>query len=207
MNESIIKYFPNLSTRQFGQFEALLPLYIDWNNKINLISRKDMKNFHIHHVLHSLSIARFIQFANNTRILDVGTGGGFPGIPLAILFPDVRFHLIDSIGKKIKVVNAIIEQIGLQNVTTEHVHAKNIREKYDFILSRAVTTIAELLIWLDGKVSKQHSNVIANGIICLKGGDITTELKEIMKIVTVSEISIYFKEEFFTTKKIVYIPL
>jgi 16S rRNA (guanine527-N7)-methyltransferase len=201
----ILKYFRDLNKDKLEKLKALLPLYLDWNEKINLISRKDMDSFYEHHVLHSLCIAKFVNFKNGTTIMDVGTGGGFPGIPLAIMFPDVKFYLVDSIGKKIKVVNAVTEELGLKNVRNSQVRAEEVKEKFDFIVSRAVTDLEEFYKWVRNKISKDNFNHIHNGIIYLKGGDISSETKGIKAKIKVKPISDYFEEEYFVGKKIVYI--
>ena len=204
--DKILKYFPEITERQKEQFAALLPLYEDWNSKINVISRKDMDNFYEHHVLHSLAIAKVQPFKPMAEILDVGTGGGFPGIPLAILFPDARFHLIDSIGKKIKVVQSVAEQLELKNVRTEQIRAEQLRGEYDFIVSRAVTDLSQFTQWVRGKVSDIHYHHLRNGILYLKGGDLTEELAPFKKKVRTWDISDFFEEEFFQTKKVIYMP-
>ena len=199
----IHKYFPDLSERQIKQFSNLQELYNNWNAQINVISRKDISELYINHVLHSLSIAKVIQFKQGTKILDVGTGGGFPGIPLAILFPDIDFLLIDSIGKKIKVVNEVSNSLGLINIRSLHKRAENIDETFDFIVSRAVTNMTDFKLWVKGKFRKTHRNTLNNGILYLKGGDLSNELNGIIH--TQYEISQFFEENFFYTKKIVYI--
>lgn len=204
--ELILKYFPDLTENQIKQFEALEYLYKDWNSKINVISRKDIDELYLKHVLHSLGIAKVIQFADGTSILDVGTGGGFPGIPLAILFPNCSFHLVDSINKKLKVINAISETIGLENIKTTHSRVEAINENYDFIVSRAVTTMSVFTQWVRGKVNKKQFNTLKNGILYLKGGDLTEELKD-FKAVKAYLLSDYFEESFFETKKVIYLPL
>ena len=181
-------------------------LYKSWNNKINVISRKDISELNIRHVLHSLSIAKIIEFIPETKILDVGTGGGFPGIPLAIMFPEVSFHLTDSIGKKIKVVKAISNELGLKNVVAEQIRAQNVNQKYDFVISRAVTNMTDFIKIVDGKVSSSSQNSLANGILYLKGGDLTNELKQLKNVKTFN-ISSYFNDIFFESKKIVYLPM
>ncbi|PIF05609.1 MAG: 16S rRNA (guanine(527)-N(7))-methyltransferase RsmG [Draconibacterium sp.] len=205
--EIIHRYFPQLTPRQTSLFARLEPLYVEWNAKINVISRKDFKAFYEHHVLHSLAIARFIQFTPETKILDVGTGGGFPGIPLAIFYPGVRFHLIDSIGKKIKVVDEVVRSLQLTNVTAEQVRAENVKEKFDFVVSRAVTRLPAFVPLVHKNIDKKQRNAIANGIIYLKGGDLTAEIQPFKKKVFVQEINKYFKEEYFATKKIVHLPI
>lgn len=205
--EIIQKYFPDLSVKQIELFGQLQPLYADWNAKINVISRKDFSEFYERHVLHSLGIAKFIRFTKNTRILDVGTGGGFPGIPLAIMFPDVQFHLVDSIGKKIKVVKNVAEALQLQNLTAEQIRAEQLKDKYDFVVSRAVTRLPEFVQWINFNVSRQQRNALPNGILYLKGGDLKDELKPFGRKVFVQELSAYFSEQFFETKKVVHLPL
>ena len=200
------KYFPELSDVQFNQFKQLQGLYKDWNSKINVISRKDIESLYLRHVLHSLSIAKLIKFNPASNILDIGTGGGFPGIPLAILFPDVNFHLVDSINKKLKVVNGVVDSLGLVNVKTTHSRAELIKGDYDFIISRAVTTLPDFVSWTKNKIAKKSKNSFKNGIFYLKGGDLTEELKS-YKTVKVYSLSSYFEEDFFKTKKIVYLPL
>ena len=201
----ILKYFPKLTERQREQYAALLPLYEDWNAKINVISRKDMCNFYEHHVLHSLAIAKVMQFKTMAEVLDVGTGGGFPGIPLAIMFPDANFYLIDSVGKKIKVVQDVVQQLGLKNVRAEQIRAEQVDGDFDFIVSRAVTTLSEFTGWVKGKVSDTHYHKLRNGILYLKGGDLTDELAPFRKKVRTWDISDFFEEEFFETKKVIYL--
>ena len=201
----ILKYFPKLTERQREQYAALLPLYEDWNAKINVISRKDMGNFYEHHVLHSLAIAKVMQFKTMAEVLDVGTGGGFPGIPLAIMFPDANFYLIDSVGKKIKVVQDVVQQLGLKNVRAEQIRAEQVDGDFDFIVSRAVTTLSEFTGWVKGKVSDTHYHKLRNGILYLKGGDLTEELAPFRKKVRTWNISDFFEEEFFETKKVIYL--
>lgn len=205
--ELISKYFPNLSKTQIAQFEALYALYIEWNEKINVISRKDIENLYEHHVLHSLAIAEIIKFQPETSILDVGTGGGFPGIPLAILFPESTFVLIDSIGKKIKVGTEVSTSIGLKNITLKHLRVQEEKAKYDFIVSRAVMPLGDLIKLVQKNISKKHKNVLPNGLICLKGGELHHEILPYKNIAELYEVSDYFKEEFFKTKKAVYVPL
>ncbi|WP_178983515.1 16S rRNA (guanine(527)-N(7))-methyltransferase RsmG [Winogradskyella helgolandensis] len=202
----ILKYFPDLTEIQIQQFEALEGLYKDWNSKINVISRKDIDELYLRHVLHSLGIAKVISFAPGTSILDVGTGGGFPGVPLAILFPECQFHLVDSINKKLKVINAVAEELELTNIKTTHSRVEAIDETYDFIVSRAVTTMPEFTTWVKGKVAKTQKNELKNGILYLKGGDLTEELKQ-YKTVKAFLLSDYFDESFFETKKIIHLPL
>jgi len=183
-----------------------MSLYESWNNKINVVSRKDISELNIRHVLHSLSIAKIIKFIPETKILDVGTGGGFPGIPLAIMFPEVSFHLTDSIGKKIKVVKAISNELGLKNVVAEQIRSENVNQQYDFVISRAVTNMTDFIKIVDGKVSSKSKNSLDNGILYLKGGDLTNELKQLKNVKTFN-ISSYFNDIFFESKKIVYLPM
>ena len=204
--EIIYEYFPNLSDIQRSQIEQLSPLYSDWNGKINLISRKDQDQLYIRHVLHSLAIAKFIQFKSGSKILDVGTGGGFPGIPLAILFPETHFHLVDSIGKKVKVVEDISKSIGLKNLTQEHQRAEKVKDQFDFVISRAVARAKLLYQWTHQKVKKKSYNTFENGFILLKGGDLDDEMNEFGRAYSQTKISDYFKEDFFETKKLIYIP-
>jgi 16S rRNA (guanine527-N7)-methyltransferase len=209
MNNSTLieKYFPQLSEKQKQQFTQLGELYNHWNVQINLISRTDMDNLYEKHILHSLAIAKVVNFKDFTEILDVGTGGGFPGIPLAIMFPDVQFHLVDSIGKKIKVVNEVATALGLANVRAEQMRAEQVQGEYDFIVSRAVTRLLPFYGWVKGKVNINNYNSVRNGILYLKGGDLKEEIKELGKKAKVIEISNYFEEEFFETKKIVHVPM
>ena len=202
--EIIKYYFPNLSKKQIEQFTALKFLYEYWNAKINVISRKSISNLYINHVLHSLAIAKVVNFKSETKILDLGTGGGFPGIPLAILFPQANFVLIDSIGKKIKVVNEVINKTQITNVKTIHQRAENYNDTFDFIICRAVTNMNEFQKWVEYKFYKKQKNKLQNGILYLKGGDLSEELKGIKHIKY--EISEFFKEDFFKTKKVIYIP-
>lgn len=204
--ELILKYFTNLTEQQIQQFEALEGLYKDWNSKINVISRKDIDELYLRHVLHSLGIAKVMNFTDGSSILDVGTGGGFPGVPLAILFPECKFHLVDSINKKLKVINAVAEAIELTNVKTTHSRVEAIDETFDFIVSRAVTTMPEFTTWVKGKIAKTQKNELKNGILYLKGGDLTEELKQ-YKTVKAFLLSDYFEEPFFETKKVIHLPL
>ena len=199
----ILKYFPNLSEYQVEQFQKLESLYLEWNEKINVISRKDTDFLYEKHILHSLGIAKVMQFAPNTKVLDVGTGGGFPGIPLAIMFPEVEFTLIDSIGKKIKVVQGISDGVGLKNVKAIHGRAEKLKETYHFVVSRAVTQMPEFLRWLKGKFEKEQINQKHNGVLYLKGGDLAEELAGIK--CEIHQLKNYFEEEFFDTKKVVYL--
>src|SRR5690554_3663799 len=205
--EIIKKYFPNLTADQIDKFEQLKPLYEEWNQQINVISRKDIDQFYERHVLHSLAIAKVIRFTPGTSILDVGTGGGFPGIPLAILFPECQFHLVDSIGKKIKVVAAVVEQFDLKNVRYSHQRAEKLKDKYDFIISRAVTKMPAFISWVRKLISKKHNNALPNGILYLKGDDLTSEMSSIQTFHESYDISSHFKEDFFETKKVVYVQL
>lgn len=205
--EIILKYFPDITDEQKDQFSKLYDLYADWNSKINVISRKDIDNLYTNHVLHSLAIAKLITFRDGTKILDVGTGGGFPGIPLAILFPNCQFLLVDSIGKKIKVVNEVAAAIGLKNVAAKHSRAQEIKEKFDFVVSRAVMNLPDLVEIVKNKISKDQNNILPNGLICLKGGDLTEEIKPFKKRAEADDLSIYFEEDFFQTKKVVYVHL
>lgn len=206
-HQLILYYFPELTTVQQNQFAELKELYSNWNAKVNVISRKDIESLYERHVLHSLAIAKIIQFRKGTKVLDIGTGGGFPGIPLAILFPEVKFHLIDSIGKKITVVNEVSQAIKLNNLFAEQERAEKVKDKYDFIVSRAVTDFSEIYNWTKNKFLRTNMNELPNGWICLKGGDVTEELKNYHDICKIHKINDYFKEEFFETKKVIYIPL
>ncbi len=205
--ELIYKYFPQLTERQKEQFAALLPLYQDWNAKINVISRKDMDNFYEHHVLHSLAIAKVQPFKTMAEVLDVGTGGGFPGIPLAIMFPDAKFYLVDSIGKKIKVVQDVAQQLQLQNVRAEQIRAEQVQGDFDFVVSRAVTDLSQFRQWVKGKVSDIQYHHLRNGILYLKGGDLDAELAPFKKKVRTWDISDFFTEEYFQTKKVIHLPI
>lgn len=205
--ESIIKYFPQISERQKEQFEALYDLYYDWNSKINVISRKDIENLYLHHVLHSLAIAKYITFKPGTTIMDMGCGGGFPGIPLAIMFPEVQFHLVDSIGKKVRVAGEIAKAIGLTNVRTSHSRAEEIKEKYSFVVSRAVMQLPDLVKICRKNISRTQENVLPNGIICLKGGDMTAETQPFRNSCEIVDVSTFFAEEYFKDKKVVYVQI
>jgi 16S rRNA (guanine527-N7)-methyltransferase len=204
--EAILKQFPDLSDNQILQFQKLQGLYEDWNAKINVISRKDIDELYTRHVLHSLGIAKIIDFRPGSKIMDVGTGGGFPGIPLAILFPEVDFYLIDVIAKKIKVVNEVAAGLGLKNVKAEQKRAELVKQEFDFIVSRAVTNMPDFVKWVDDKVAKKQNHELANGILYLKGGDLTEELKDFPKA-TQYNLSDFFSDEFFETKKVVHLPL
>lgn len=203
----IAKYFPNLTGVQRKQFDALSGLYSEWNEKINVISRKDIENLYTNHVLHSLGVAKVCTFLPGAEILDVGTGGGFPGIPLAILFPETAFHLVDSIGKKITVVKEVSKAIGLVNVTAEQARAEQLKHRYDFIVSRAVTQMKEFYGWVHNKVKAQSQHTLENGILYLKGGDLDGELNQLKRPYKLYDLTDYFEEEFFQTKKVVYIPM
>ncbi|ASK28972.1 16S rRNA (guanine(527)-N(7))-methyltransferase RsmG [Chryseobacterium sp. T16E-39] len=199
----LLKYFPDLTEKQIQQFTQLENLYMEWNEKINVISRKDMESLYEKHILHSMGIAKVMEFSSGTRVLDIGTGGGFPGIPLAILFPESQFTLIDSIGKKISVVNAVAEGVGLTNVTAIHGRAEKLKEKFHFVVSRAVTQMPEFLRWLKGKFEKEQFNTKHNGVLYLKGGDLAEELGGLK--CEIYNLKNYFEEEFFDTKKVVYL--
>tara|TARA_B110000459_G_scaffold169090_1_gene188491 strand:- start:2034 stop:2663 length:630 start_codon:yes stop_codon:yes gene_type:complete len=202
----LLKYFPNLTQLQISQFSQLQELYKDWNLKINVVSRKDIDELYLRHVLHSLGIAKVVQFKPKTKVLDVGTGGGFPGIPLAILFPETQFHLVDSIGKKIKVVNDVSEGLGLQNIKTTQGRVEEIKGTYDFIVSRAVAQMETFVFWTKGKINKKQQHPIKNGILYLKGGDLSDELKKYTSA-TIYNLPDYFAEDFFETKKVVHLPM
>jgi len=202
----ILKYFPNLTEDQIQKFEQLESLYQDWNLKINVVSRKDIDELYMRHVLHSLGIAKVINFKDGSKLLDVGTGGGFPGIPLAILFPECSFHLVDSIAKKLKVVDEVVEGLGLINVKTTHSRVEDIDGKYDFIVSRAVAAMPTFVHWVKSKIAKQQNHDLKNGILYLKGGDLSEELKG-YKTTTIYNLSDYFEEDFYETKKVVHLPM
>ena len=201
----ITKYFTNLNNDQLQKLETLYSIYAQWNSKINLISRKDIDYFYLHHVLHSLSIAKFYQFKSGSTVMDVGTGGGFPGIPLSILFPNVNFHLVDSIGKKIRVIEAVKKELNLKNVQIYNDRMENIDLTVDFVVCRAVAPMKTLVKWIGGNISRNQRLERKNGLICLKGGDLSEELKEI-KLKEIIELNTFFKESFFETKKLVYVP-
>lgn len=203
----ILKYFPNLSEVQQQQFAALYDLYTDWNSKINVISRKDITNLYEHHVLHSLGIAKVMQFRPDTAVMDLGTGGGFPGIPLAILFPETHFHLVDSIGKKVKVATEIANAIGLKNVTTRHCRAEEEKQLFDFVVSRAVMPLTDLLKIIRKNIKKEQHNALPNGLICLKGGELGREVMPVKHQTLMYDLKDYFEEEFFETKKVVYVTI
>jgi 16S rRNA (guanine527-N7)-methyltransferase len=204
--ELIKKYFPDLTSHQLDQFEAMQALYKDWNLKINVVSRKDIEELYLRHILHSLGIAKVQKFNSGSTVLDVGTGGGFPGIPLAILFPEVQFHLVDSIGKKIKVVDEVSEGLELKNVKTTNSRVEEIKGEYDFIVSRAVAVMPSFVAWVKGKIAKNSNHELKNGILYLKGGDLSEELKT-YKTAKIYSLTDYFEEDFFETKKVVHLPL
>lgn len=203
----IQKYFTNLTERQVEQFAQLEALYNDWNAKINVISRKDIQNLYEHHVLHSLGIAKVVNFREGTTVMDLGTGGGFPGIPLAILFPETTFHLVDSIGKKVRVANEVATAIGLKNVTFSHARAEEIKERYDFVVTRAVMPMVDLVKVARKNIKKEQHNSVPNGIIALKGGELNGEIASMRNIATVWELSDFFEEEYFKTKKVVHVTI
>ena len=203
----ILKYFPNLSEVQQQQFAALYDLYTDWNSKINVISRKDITNLYEHHVLHSLGIAKVMQFRPETTVMDLGTGGGFPGIPLAIHFPETHFHLVDSIGKKVKVATEIANAIGLKNATTGHCRAEEEKQLFDFVVSRAVMPLTDLLKIIRKNIKKEQHNALPNGLICLKGGELEREVMPVKHQTLMYDLKDYFEEEFFETKKVVYVTI
>ena len=205
--EHILKYFPELTEGQRKQFEQLLALYPEWNDKINVISRKDIDNLEVHHILHSLGIIKFVKFTPGTRVMDLGTGGGFPGIPLAIYYPEVTFHLVDRIGKKLRVAQDIAERIGLKNVTFQHGDVKEVKGKFDFVVSRAVMDLGDMVPLVKKFIAGDDRNAVPNGLICLKGGDLSGEVAGYRSKVLIDELSSYFKEEFFKTKKVIYLPL
>ncbi|MES2427201.1 MAG: 16S rRNA (guanine(527)-N(7))-methyltransferase RsmG [Bacteroidota bacterium] len=204
-SDQLFTYFPNLTAQQQQQFEQLPALYEHWNNQINVISRKDIDQLFERHVLHSLGIAKIMNFLPGESVLDVGTGGGFPGIPLAILFPDTQFYLVDSIGKKIKVVQEVTKALGLKNVRAEHLRAEQVNEKFDFIVSRAVTRLGEFYPWIKGKFTRTTNNTLPSGILYLKGGDLADEIKESGLKVTQYYLKDHFAEEFFETKQVIYV--
>ncbi len=205
--DHILKYFPELDEVQRQQMEQLMTLYPEWNDKINVISRKDIDNLEIHHILHSLGIVKFVKFTPGTRVMDLGTGGGFPGIPLAIYYPEVTFHLVDRIGKKLKVAQDIAERIGLTNVTIQHGDVKEVKGKFDFVVTRAVMDLGDLVPLVKRFIDSEDRNAVPNGLICLKGGDLSGEVAKYKNQVLIDELSSYFKEEFFKTKKVLYLPL
>jgi len=205
--ELLKHYFPQLTQTQFEQLGALNDLYKDWNAKINVISRKDIENLYEHHVLHSLAIAKIIAFKPGTSVVDVGTGGGFPGIPLAILFPETKFHLVDSIGKKVRVAHEIADAIGLKNCTFQHARMEEVKDKYDFVVSRAVMPLSDLVKLVKKNIAKEQKNGLPNGLICLKGGELQAEMFPYRHVATLYDLSEFFAEDFFSTKKAVYLPI
>lgn len=205
--EHILQYFPELTEKQREQMAQLEVLYPEWNAKINVISRKDIDNLEVNHILHSLGLVKFVKFTPGTRVMDLGTGGGFPGIPLAIYYPDVTFHLVDRIGKKLKVAQDIAERIGLTNVTIQHGDVKEVKGKFDFVVSRAVMDLGEMVPLVRRFIDSEDRNAVPNGLLCLKGGDLTGEIHKFKNQVLIDELSSYLKEEFFKTKKILYLPL
>lgn len=205
--DTILKYFPELTDAQRRQFLIMEELYPQWNEKINVISRKDIVNLEVNHLLHSLSIVKFIRFVPGTKVLDLGTGGGFPAIPLAAYFPEVQFHLVDRIGKKLKVAQDVTSHAGLTNVTIQHGDVKEVKGKFDFVVSRAVMDLGDIVPLVRRLISGDHANAIPNGLICLKGGDLSQEVKKYSHDVLIDELKHHFKEPFFETKKIVYLPL
>lgn len=205
--KQILKYFPTLTDEQTEQFRMLDELYRDWNSKINVISRKDIDNLYEHHVLHSLGIAKLIRFRPGTQVMDLGTGGGFPGIPLAILFPDVHFELVDSIGKKTKVCAAVAESLGLKNVSVRHIRGEEIKDRYDFVVCRAVMPIMDTVKTVHRNIKAEQHNSLPNGLICLKGGELQHEILPIRHRATLFDLNDYFSEEFFETKKIVHVSI
>ena len=205
MKEKLLKYFPDLSQQQLDQYELLAKEFLSWNEKINLISRKDTENLFEHHILHSLAIAKVCKFKPQCEVMDIGTGGGFPGLPLAIMFPETKFYLVDSIGKKIKVVQALVETLGIKNVKAEQIRAENVNQQFDFIVSRAVTYLPDFMQWTKGKISKIQYHDLANGVLYLKGGDLTEELSTIKNKIKIYDIDNYFEEEFFETKKVIHV--
>ena len=205
--EHILQYFPELTEMQREQMAQLEVLYPEWNAKINVISRKDIDNLEVNHILHSLGLVKFVKFTPGTRVMDLGTGGGFPGIPLAIYYPDVTFHLVDRIGKKLKVAQDIAERIRLTNVTIQHGDVKEVKGKFDFVVSRAVMDLGEMVPLVRRFIDSEDRNAVPNGLLCLKGGDLTGEIHKFKNQVLIDELSSYFKEEFFKTKKILYLPL
>ena len=205
--EHILKYFPELTEEQRQQMALLELLYPEWNAKINVISRKDIDNLEVNHILHSLGLVKFVKFTPGTRVMDLGTGGGFPGIPLAIYYPEVTFHLVDRIGKKLRVAQDIAERIGLKNVTIQHGDVKEVKWKFDFVVSRAVMDLGDMVPLVKRFIDSEDRNAVPNGLLCLKGGDLNAETAKFKNQVLIDELSNYFKEEFFKTKKVIYLPL
>ena len=205
--EYILKYFPELTEIQRNQMAALENLYTEWNAKINVISRKDIDNLEINHILHSLGLVKFVKFTPGTRVMDLGTGGGFPAIPLAVYYPEVTFHLVDRIGKKLKVAQDIAERIGLTNVTIQHGDVKEVKGKFDFVVSRAVMPLGDMVPLVKRFIASEDHNAVPNGLLCLKGGDLSGEVQQFKNQALIDDLSSYFKEDFFKTKKILYLPL
>lgn len=205
--EHILKYFPELTEVQREQFSQLETLYPEWNARINVISRKDIDNLEVNHILHSLGLVKFVRFTPGTRVMDLGTGGGFPAIPLAVYYPEVAFHLVDRIGKKLKVAQDIAERIGLKNVTIQHGDVKEVKGKFDFVVSRAVMPLGDMVPLVKRFIASEDQNAIPNGLLCLKGGDMSGEVQQFKNQVLIDDLSSYFKEDFFKTKKILYLPL
>lgn len=205
--QTILKYFPDLTQQQREQFEQIMQLYPEWNEKINVISRKDIDNLEVNHILHSLGIIKFVKFTPGTRVLDMGTGGGFPGIPLAIYYPEVKFHLVDRIGKKLKVAQDIVNKLGLKNVTIQHGDIKEVKGQFDFVVSRAVMPLGDLVPLIKRFIAKDMNNAVPNGLICLKGGDLSGEVQKYRNDVLIDDLSNYFSEEFYKTKRVLYLPL
>ena len=203
----IKKYFKQLTETQIQQLDVMLKLYPEWNKKINVISRKDIDNLEVNHILHSLAIARFVQFTPGTHVLDLGTGGGFPAIPLAMMFPDTHFHLVDRIGKKLRVAEDVARQAGMNNVSLQHGDIKEVKGEYDFVVSRAVMTMSDMVPLVRRLISKQQRNAIPNGLICLKGGNLDDELRPYTKRILIEDLSTYFSEPFFATKKLIFLPI
>lgn len=205
--DNIFGYFPELSDRQKEQMAQLYPLYADWNSKINVISRKDIDNLYVHHILHSLGIAKVVKFREGTRIMDVGTGGGLPGIPIAIMFPECKFHLVDSIGKKIRVAQEIANALGLENVTLRHCRAEEEKDEFDFVVTRGVMPLVDLVKAIRKNIGREQKNSISNGILALKGGELGSEIAPMKNICTTWDLKDFFKEEFFETKKVVHVAI
>ena len=205
--QTIKKYFNQLTEAQIGQLSVMLSLYPEWNAKVNVISRKDIDNLEVNHILHSLAIARFVQFVPGTRVLDLGTGGGFPAIPLAMMFPDTHFHLVDRIGKKLRVAEDVAQQAGLNNVTLQHGDIKEVKGTFDYVVSRAVMPLPDMVPLVRRLIDRQQRNAIPNGLICLKGGDLDDELRLYAKQILIEDLSTYFSEPFFATKKLVFLPI
>ena len=205
--EHILKYFPELTEEQREQMAQLLTLYPEWNAKINVISRKDIDNLEVNHILHSLGLVRFVKFMPGTRVMDLGTGGGFPAVPLAVYYPDVTFHLVDRIGKKLRVAQDIAERVGLKNVSFQHGDVKEVKGKFDFVVSRAVMDLGDMVPLVKRLIDSEDHNAIPNGLLCLKGGDLTGEVQRFKNQVLIDDLSNYFQEEFFKTKKVLYLPL